>query len=68
MSADELRRVCQFLYLRTGMAFNDSRHYYVARRVGDRMQRLGVDDIEAYLGKLATQPANIIDNHSNYGG
>ena len=57
--ADELRRVCQFLYLRTGMAFNDSRHYYIARRVADRMQRLGVDSVETYLGRLATQPTEM---------
>ena len=37
VSEEEFRTVCEFLYRRTGMLFNEAKRYYVQRRISDRM-------------------------------
>jgi chemotaxis protein methyltransferase CheR len=37
LTQDEFRRLCEFLYRRTGMIFTEAKRYYVERRVVDRM-------------------------------
>jgi chemotaxis protein methyltransferase CheR len=49
LTDDHLRRVCEFLYRRTGIAYTEAKRYYVERRVTDRMQRSGARSFQAYL-------------------
>ena len=49
LSEEDLRRVCDFIYRRTGMSYGEAKRYYVERRVTDRMQRLGLRSFQAYL-------------------
>jgi chemotaxis protein methyltransferase CheR len=37
ITADEFRKLAEFLYRRTGMVFNETKRYYVERRIMDRM-------------------------------
>ncbi|MFX8660905.1 hypothetical protein ABTM16_19815, partial [Acinetobacter baumannii] len=40
-TTEEFRRLCDFLYRRTGMAFSLARRYFVDRRLADRMAATG---------------------------
>jgi chemotaxis protein methyltransferase CheR len=59
LTADELKRVCQLLYLRTGMTFDEQKRYYIERRIRDRLQKLGLTDIASYLGMIVAHPVEI---------
>ncbi len=37
LTEEEFRRLCEFLYRRTGMVFTEAKRYYVERRVVERM-------------------------------
>ena len=37
ITGDEFRKLAEFLYRRTGMVFNETKRYYVERRIMDRM-------------------------------
>ena len=56
ISAEQLNRICQILYLRTGMIFSEQKRYYIERRIADRMQILGLESIGSYLGIIVSQP------------
>jgi chemotaxis protein methyltransferase CheR len=52
LSAEALRRVCDFLYRRTGMSYGEAKRYYIERRVTDRMQRAGTPNFPTYMLRL----------------
>jgi chemotaxis protein methyltransferase CheR len=52
LSPEALRRVCDFLYRRTGMSYGEAKRYYIERRVTDRMQRAGTRTNPAYMQRL----------------
>jgi len=49
LTAAEFRRLCDFLYRRTGIAVADNKRYYVERRVRDRMIATGTTSFAAYF-------------------
>ncbi len=57
LSADQLRRICDFLYRRTGMAFGEAKRYFVERRVADALQRTGTRSFPAYMTVLQASAA-----------
>lgn len=56
LSADDLKRVCEFLYRQTGMQFGESKRYYIERRVADRIVATNCHDFSAYFGQLRADP------------
>ena len=52
LTEQEFRRLCEFLYRRTGMVFTESKRYYVQRRVSERMEAVGADAFAAYFSHL----------------
>jgi len=52
LSAQELERLCDFLYRRTGMLFGENKRYYIDRRIAERMRATGDADFRAYFGRL----------------
>jgi chemotaxis protein methyltransferase CheR len=52
LTADELRRLSEFLYRRTGMLFGESKRYYIERRIGDRMVATGQPNFRVYFSHL----------------
>jgi chemotaxis protein methyltransferase CheR len=52
LSAEHLRRVCDFLYQRTGMSYGEAKRYFIERRVNDRMAAAGTRSVPAYLSML----------------
>jgi chemotaxis protein methyltransferase CheR len=54
VTREEFRRLCEFLYRRTGMVFTEAKRYYVQRRVTERMQATGFTSYADYFARLRT--------------
>ena len=65
VSPEEFSRVCEFLYRRTGMLFNESKRYYVQRRVSDRMMFLGITTFATYFAFLRSNADGEIEKFIN---
>jgi chemotaxis protein methyltransferase CheR len=52
VSSEELSRLSDFLYRRTGMVFSESKRYYVERRVTERMGATGATSFASYFARL----------------
>lgn len=57
LSPSELQRICEFLYARTGMRFNESKRYYIDRRVAERIAVTGSSSFTAYAQQLRSDGA-----------
>lgn len=53
-TAAEFRKLCEYLYRRTGMIFTEAKRYYVERRVWERMQATGATSFADYFPLLRT--------------
>jgi chemotaxis protein methyltransferase CheR len=65
LSEDEFRRLCEFLYRRTGMIFTETKRYYVERRVLDRMTDTGSATFPIYFAKLRSDMASEVEHFIN---
>ena len=65
LTEDEFRRLCEFLYRRTGMIFTEAKRYYVERRAVDRMVATGADSFESYFGRLRGDAKGEIEHFVN---
>lgn len=52
LTEDEFRRLCDFLYRRTGMIFTEEKRYYVDHRVHDRVAATGTGTFTNYFAHL----------------
>lgn len=52
LTADELTRLSNFVYRRTGMLFEEKKRYYIDRRVADRIKVTGSRTFSDYYGLL----------------
>jgi chemotaxis protein methyltransferase CheR len=52
LSEEEFSRLSEFLYRRTGMVFNETKRYYVQRRVDDRMAATQATSFASYFARL----------------
>jgi len=52
VTEEEFRKVSDFLYRRTGMLFTETKHYYMQRRVADRMAFLKIASFATYFAYL----------------
>jgi chemotaxis protein methyltransferase CheR len=52
VTTEEFRRLCDFLYRRTGMIFTEAKRYYVERRIQDRMSSTGATSFASYFAHL----------------
>jgi len=48
----EFHKFCEFFYRRTGIAFNDSKRYYVDKRLLERIEKTGSENFEHYFNAL----------------
>jgi chemotaxis protein methyltransferase CheR len=65
MSAAEYRRFCDFLYRRTGMAFDESRRYFVERRFVDRAVATGAGSFASYFARLRSDQTSEVEELIN---
>jgi chemotaxis protein methyltransferase CheR len=52
VTGEQLRRLCDFLYRRTGMVFGEAKHYYVDRRIRERIAATGAGSFPVYFDRL----------------
>jgi chemotaxis protein methyltransferase CheR len=52
LTEEEFRRLCEYLYRRSGMVFSEAKRYYVERRVHDRMSATGSQSFASYFARL----------------
>jgi len=52
VTPEEFRRLCEFLYRRTGMVFTESKRYYVERRIQERIAATGAESFDNYFARL----------------
>jgi chemotaxis protein methyltransferase CheR len=58
-TADEIHRLCAFLYQRTGMIFGESKRYYIERRIAERMTATGTRSFPAYFSYVESDPKEV---------
>lgn len=52
LTPDDLIRLCEFLYKRTGIQYGESKRFYIERRLTDRMSQVGLNKFAEYFGLL----------------
>jgi chemotaxis protein methyltransferase CheR len=52
LSPEDLLRLCEFLYRRTGMSYGETKRYYIERRVKDRIALTRARTFDSYLNLL----------------
>ena len=57
LSADAFREVCEFIYRRSGIAYDEGKRYYLERRVQDRIGQTAAGSFPSYLARLRSDPA-----------
>ena len=62
---DEFRRLCEFLYRRTGMIFTETKRYYVERRIFERMAATGAGSFASYFARLRSDVNGEIEQFIN---
>jgi chemotaxis protein methyltransferase CheR len=62
---DEFRKLCEYLYRRTGMMFTEAKRYYVERRVWERMAATASPSFASYFALLRTDTRNEIQQFVN---
>ena len=65
LTQDEFRRLCEFLYRRTGMIFTEAKRYYVERRVIERMTVTESGFFETYFARLRADLQGEIEQFVN---
>lgn len=52
LTEEEFRRLCDYLYRRSGIVFTEAKRYYVERRVNERMAATGSQSFASYFARL----------------
>jgi chemotaxis protein methyltransferase CheR len=65
VTEEEFRKLCEFLYRRTGMVFTEAKRYYVARRVSERMAATSADSFAIYFAWLRSDVRNEVEAFVN---
>jgi chemotaxis protein methyltransferase CheR len=64
-SEEDLHRLCDFLYRRTGLVFNESKRYYVQRRLDERMAATETASFASYFAHLRADHSQEIEHFIN---
>lgn len=62
---EDIRRLCDFLYRRTGMLFGDTKRYYIDRRLVERIAATGASSFEAYFALLRSDAEHEVEHLVN---
>src|SRR5690606_31884628 len=65
LTEDEFRKLCEFLYRRTGMTFTEAKRYYVERRVVERMTATSSSSFADYFARLRANLRGEIEQFVN---
>jgi chemotaxis protein methyltransferase CheR len=61
----ELRKLAEFLYRQTGMIFNETKRYYVERRITERMAATSNHTFSDYFSYLRGEPGSEVEHLIN---
>jgi chemotaxis protein methyltransferase CheR len=64
-TTDDVQRLCEFLYRRTGMLFDGSKRYYIDRRLNERMLATQSRTFQEYYAQLRSDAEHEIENLVN---
>lgn len=62
---EDVRRLCEFVYRRTGMLFEETKRYYIDRRLAERMAATGTTSFEGYFAALRSDAGREIEHLVN---
>ena len=62
---EEVRRLCEFLYRKTGMMFAEEKRYYINRRLAERMAATESTSFPVYFATLRADSDNEIEHLIN---
>jgi chemotaxis protein methyltransferase CheR len=62
---EDVRRLCEFIYRRTGMLFDESKRYYIDRRLAERIAATGSASFQAYFAALRADAREEIEHLVN---
>ena len=62
---EDVGRLCEFLYRRTGMSFDDSKRYYIDRRLAERIAATGSASFQSYFAVLRSDADQEIEHLVN---
>jgi chemotaxis protein methyltransferase CheR len=65
VTQDDVRRLCEFLYRRTGMSFDDNKRYYIDRRLAERIADTGSESFHSYFAILRSDAEHEIEHLVN---
>jgi chemotaxis protein methyltransferase CheR len=65
VTQEDVRRLCEFLYRRTGMSFADSKRYYIDRRLAERIAATGSASFQSYFAALRSDADREIEQLVN---
>jgi chemotaxis protein methyltransferase CheR len=65
LTEEEFRKLCEFIYRRTGMVFTEAKRYYVERRVVERMKALRSPLFAEYFSRLRADALGEIEQFIN---
>jgi chemotaxis protein methyltransferase CheR len=61
VTQEDVRRLCEFIYRRTGMLFADSKRYYIDRRLAERIAATGSASFQSYFATLRSDTDHEIE-------
>ncbi|GLH76678.1 chemotaxis protein methyltransferase [Bradyrhizobium sp. SSBR45G] len=65
LTSEELNRLAEFLYRRTGMVFNEAKRYYIERRIAERMSATSSRSFTDYFVQLRGDTRNEVESLIN---
>src|SRR6478609_6318645 len=65
VTQEDVRRLCEFLYRRTGMSFDDNKRYYIDRRLAERIAATASRSFQSYFATLRSDAGQEIEHLVN---
>lgn len=62
---EDVRRLCEFLYRRTGMSFDNNKRYYIDRRLAERIAATQSGSFQSYFALLRSDAEHEIEHLIN---
>src|ERR1700741_4708243 len=65
VTQEDVRSLCEFLYRRTGMSFDDTKRYYIDRRLAERITATKSGSFQSYFAILRSDVGHEIEHLVN---
>jgi chemotaxis protein methyltransferase CheR len=65
VTPEDVRRLCEFLYRRTGMLFAEDKRYFIDRRLQERIAATGASSFQSYFAHLRSDADREVEHLIN---